>query len=187
MRVPPIREKVATMKRMLALLGIVMVAVAVSATAASGRSDRSDRVASVIVNSHGVGRVHLGDTVRSLHRRHLIGRLRPGCELDPGQRIARLRPPLRGFAVFTHPNNRVFSVSVTAGAETARGIGIGDTPHAALQAYPNAQYDPPGTAQPFPQGFVWVNSPQHPKMTFTVSPDSHRISELSVPAPNFCE
>jgi len=145
------------------------------------------RAQTPVVTTNGVGEVRLGTTVKALHRRHLIGRLHPGCELDPGQRVAPLRRPLQGFAVFSHPSNRVSAVSITAGAETARAIGIGDTPHAARQAYPHAQYDPPGTAQPFPQGFVWVNNPEHPKMTFVVSPTSHRISELSVPAPNVCE
>lgn len=101
--------------------------------------------------------------------------------------MARLRSPLNGFAIFSHPNNRVSRISIRGGAATQRGIGIGSTPSEALQAYPNADYEPPGTAQPFEQGFIWVNSPQSAKMTFTVDADTHLITELSVPAPNFCE
>ncbi|HET7120010.1 MAG TPA: hypothetical protein VFI17_02020 [Solirubrobacterales bacterium] len=172
------------MRKALALPLVLALLVPVAASA--GASDGS-RLAAPVVSPQGVGAIQLGATVKSLHRRHLIGRLRPGCELDPGQRVAPLRPPLRGFAIFSHPNNRVSAVTVTKGAATARGIGIGSTPKAARQAYPKAEYDPPGTADPFPQGFLWVNSVQHPKMTFVVDPGTHKIIELSVPAPNFCE
>jgi hypothetical protein len=140
-----------------------------------------------IARADGVGALHLGDTVRSLQRRHLIRRLHPGCELDPGQRVARLRAPLNGFAVFTHPNTRLSSIQVLAGAETAKHIGIGSTPGQARSAYPRARYQPPGTVDPFAEGFIWVNRPSHPKLTFIVDPDSNLISEISVHSPNFCE
>jgi hypothetical protein len=177
---------VKVVKRIIAISAIAVLAI--PAAAAGGEfGESTEGLRAPIVSSRGVGAIHLGDTVRSLHRRHLIGRLRPGCELDPGQRVARLRSPLRGFAVFSHPNTRVRSITVRSGAETARGVGIGTSPAEAQELYPNADYDPPGTVQPFAEGFVWVNDSQSPRMTFTVDADTHVISQLSVPAPSFCE
>jgi hypothetical protein len=170
-----------------ALAVSLVLFIAASVAIATGGAGASPRLATAVVSPRGVGAVHIGATVKSLHRKHLIGRLRPGCELDPGQRVAPLRPPLRGFAVFSHPNNRVSAATVTQGAATARGIGIGAAPKAARQAYPKAEYDPPGTADPFPQGFLWINTVQRPQMTFVVDPGTHKIIELAVPAPNFCE
>ena len=140
-----------------------------------------------IVGPGRAGEILLGDTVKALHKRHLIGRLRPGCELDPGQRVAPLRPPLEGLAIFGRPRTKVSSLVVEGGAETVTGIGIGSTPREARKAYPKADYDPPGTVRPFAEGFVWVNSSRKPRMTFIVDPKTHRISSIGIPAPNFCE
>lgn len=140
-----------------------------------------------VVTFKGVGALRLGATVAALHGRHLIGRLRPGCELDPGQRIARLRPPLRGFAIFTHPNTRLASLAVTDGAETDRHVGIGSSPSEVLRAYPRAIYRPPGSTDPFAEGFIWVNDISHPKLSFIVDPDSRQVSQIDLPRINFCE
>lgn len=174
------------MKRVVAFLA---VAAAVLPAVAGGHDlgGGPEPLRATIASPRGVGPVHLGDTVRSLHRRHLIGRLKPGCELDPGQRVARLRSPLNGFAIFSHPNTRVRSIAVRGGAETAKGVGIGTSPAEAQELYPNAEYDPPGTAGPFEDGFIWVNNNQSPKLTFVVDADTHVISQIDVPFPNFCE
>jgi hypothetical protein len=137
------------------------------------------------VTAQGVGTIKLGASLKSLHRRHLVGQLRPGCELDPGQRVARLRPPLVGFAIFHR--KRLSSLGIRSGAETALDIGIGSKPFEAKQAYPGAEYFAPGQADPFEEGFFWVNNTAHPKFTFTVDAQSHLITEISVPSPAFCE
>lgn len=174
------------MKLVLALLAVA--AAALPAVAGGNDFDaESEPLRATVVSSRGAGPVHLGDTVRSLHRRHLIGRLRPGCELDPGQRVARLRSPLKGFAIFSHPDNRVRSLTIEGGGETARGVGIGTSPSEARELYPNAEYDPPGTAGPFEDGFIWVNNTQSPKLTFVVDADTRVISQIDVPFPAFCE
>jgi hypothetical protein len=174
------------MRRILVLLALAAAALP---TVAGGNdfTGSGEPLRAVAVSPRGAGAVHLGDTVRSLHRRHLIGRLGPGCELDPGQRAARLRPPLKGFAIFSHPNDRVRSLAIEGGGETAKGVGIGTSPSEARQLYPNAEYDPPGTAGPFEDGFIWVNSNQSPKLTFVVDADTRVISQIDVPFPNFCE
>lgn len=174
------------MKRVFVLLAVAAAAL----PAVAGGNDfagTSEPLRAAVVSPRGAGAVHLGDTVRSLHRRHLIGRLRPGCELDPGQRVARLRSPLKGFAIFSHPNKRVRSLTIEGGGETAKGVGIGTSPSEARQLYPNADYDPPGTAGPFEDGFIWVNSNQSPKLTFVVDADTRVISQIDVPFPAFCE
>jgi hypothetical protein len=142
---------------------------------------------SQIITPRGIGNLRLGATVASLHRHHLIRGLRPGCELDLGQRVARLRPPLKGFAVFAGGRKRLTSISIGGGAETAKHIGIGSTPKEGRNAYPQALYKPPGSSKPFAEGFLWVNSIAHPKMTFTVDSETNLISEIDVPFPNFCE
>jgi hypothetical protein len=47
------------------------------------------------ITPRGVGRLRLGRRAGALLRRHLIGNLRKGCEIDVGQRVAPLRSPLR--------------------------------------------------------------------------------------------
>jgi hypothetical protein len=140
-----------------------------------------------IVGPGRAGEILLGDTVKALHRRHLIGRLKPGCELDPGQRVAPLRPPLEGVAVFGNPRNEVEVLVVEGGAVTTEAIQVGSTAAAARKAYPKAEYDPPRTLKPFLEGFLWVNSRRKPRMTFTFDPHTRRVSAISVPFPNLCE
>jgi hypothetical protein len=140
-----------------------------------------------IVGPGRAGEILLGDTVKALHKRHLIGRLKPGCELDPGQRVAPLRPPLEGVAVFGNPRNEVEVLVVEGGAVTTEAIQVGSTAAAARKAYPKAEYDPPRTLKPFLEGFLWVNSRRKPRMTFTFDPHTRRVSAISVPFPNLCE
>jgi hypothetical protein len=164
---------------MLILAGQANDAQSLAAIAATSKSP--------LVTSRGAGGVRLGTTVATLHKRHLIGRLRPGCELDPGQRVAPLRAPLNGFAIFSHPNSRVSSIVLRGSARTARHVGIGSQPGEVTAAYPHATYNPPGSNEPFAEGFIWVNQIAHPKLTFTVDADTRLVSEISIPSPNFCE
>ncbi len=144
-------------------------------------------IASPFITTHGVGALRLGATANALHRQDLIGGLRKGCELDPGQRVAPLRAPLQGWAVFQSGHKGLRGFTVEGGAETARHIGIGSTATEARKAYPNALYEAPGTAKPFPQGFLWVPNLSKPKMTMTIDPGTRQVEAISVPAPNFCE
>ena len=173
------------MKRILVLVAIAALAVPV---AAAGRDsgDVREELSRPIVTARGVGAVHLGDTIRSLRRRHLIKHLGPGCELEPGQRVARLSR-FNGYAIFGPNSSRVRSIGVLGGARTAKGVTIGSSPGLALNAYPEAEYSPPGSNPPFDVGFIWVNNRDTPRMTFVVDPENNRISELSVPQPSACE
>jgi len=140
-----------------------------------------------IVSAGGVGAVKLGASASTLRRKNLIGKPRKGCELEPGQRVAPLRAPLKGWATFAAGGHGVTSLSIEGGAETARHIAVGSTAAEARSAYPNAHYEAPGTAEPFAQGFLWFPSLAHPKMTFVVEPGSRTVEAITVPAPAFCE
>jgi hypothetical protein len=144
-------------------------------------------VASPFVTSHRVGGLRLGATVKTLHRKGLIGGLRKGCELDPGQRVAPLRAPLQGWAVFESGHKGLRGFTIEGGAETARHIGIGSTAAEARKAYPIALYEAPGTADPFAEGFLWVPNLQKPKLTMIIEPKTRRVEAISVPSPSFCE
>ncbi len=157
----------------------VLVALALSASAAAAPLKTVDR--------HGVPGLRLGMTAKHLREAGKIGPLRPGCELAPSQKIARLRPPLRGFAIFNHRVRKLSALSFSGGVETARGIHVGSTAADARAAYPRAEYQAPGTADPFAEGFLWVNTIEHPAMTFVVDPDSNRVETIAVHFPAFCE
>lgn len=173
------------MKRILVLVAIAALAVPVAATGRES-SDVTEELSRPIITARGVGAVHLGDTLRSLRRRHLIKHLGPGCELEPGQRVARLSR-FNGYAIFGPNSSRVRSIGVLGGARTAKGVTIGSSPGLALYAYPEAEYSPPGSNPPFDVGFIWVNNRETPRMTFVVDPENNRISEISVPQPSACE
>jgi hypothetical protein len=164
-----------------------LVALVAGSLAGSGATGLSLAPRLTIVKPGSVGEIELGDTIRSLSDRKLIGVLRPGCELDPGQRFARLKPPLKGVAVFFHGGKRLSSIVVEGGAETASGIQVGSTVREAREAYPKAEYDPPGSNEPFVEGFLWVNRASNPKMTFLIEHRSKRVLSISVPSVNFCE
>lgn len=144
-------------------------------------------LASPFITPHGAGGLRLGATVKALHRKGLIGGLRKGCELDAGQRIAPLRAPLQGWAVFESGHKKLSSFTIEGGAETASHIDIGSTATEARTAYPTALYQAPGTADPFAEGFLWVPNTSKPKMTFIIEPDSRQVEAISVPSPSFCE
>ena len=140
-----------------------------------------------VVTTSGVGAVRLGATPAALRQKGLIGSLRKGCELDPGQRVAPLRAPLRGWATFGSSGRGLTQLTIEGGGETARHIAIGSSASEARAAYPDALYQAPGTADPFAQGFLWIPSLTHPKMTFVVEPGSRKVEAIAVPAPAFCE
>lgn len=174
------------MNRILSLL--VLAALAVPATTSGSNPEASrERLKAPLVTARGAGKVHLGDKADVLRQRNLIGPLKPGCPLEPGQRVARLRHPLDGFAIFGPNSSRVRSVTVTGGpAQTAKGVRIGSSPGHVLHSYPYNEYDPPGTFEQFDVGFIWVDNRDNPRMTFTVDANL-QVSALNVPVHSICE
>jgi hypothetical protein len=167
-----------------ALAALAIVATVAVAAASAGAQPTAVRTP--IATANGVDGLRLARTIDQLRALKLIGGARKGCELAPGERVAPLKAPLQGFAHF-YPGKRLSSVAVTAGAETAAGIGIGAGIGEARAAYPKAPYDPPHTVQPFPQGFIWIGGERSPKMTLVIDPGTRRVSEIAVPSPAFCE
>jgi hypothetical protein len=139
------------------------------------------------ITPQGVGRLRLGATVGSLRRRHLIGGLRKGCELYAGQRVAPLRSPLSGWATFEGGGRTLAAISIEGGAETASGIGAGSTAAEARAAYPAGEWLSPRRMYPLPVGLLWVDGSAHPKFGILVDPETHRVEDISIPSPNFCE
>lgn len=177
-----------TSRRATAVAALCVFALAAWLASESAADDVPPQADTLLLAAPGqVGELHIGDSVASLHRRRLIGRLRPGCELDPGQRVAPLRPPLRGQAVFFHGGRRLSLINVQAGARTARGVTTGTAVGAARRAYPKASYDPPGSVRPFAEGFIWVDDSEAPKMTFVIAPGNRRVEAIAIPSPSFCE
>jgi hypothetical protein len=134
----------------------------------------------------GVGALRLGRTIDALRSEGLIGGASKGCELARGERVAPLKAPFEGWAHF-YPARRLSALSITGGAETAAGVGIGTPAGQARKAYPAATYDPPPRRAPIQVGFVWIGGRFHPKMTLVIDPDSHRVSEIAIPYPSICE
>lgn len=165
------------LRQLLVVAALCVVAGTASASAA----------AAPFITPQGVGALHLGATVKALHQKHLIKRLRKGCELDPGQRVAPLRAPLKGWAVFAAGKKRLSGLTVEAGAETNRHVKVGSTAKQARAAYPQALFQAPGTVEPFPVGFLWVPNLNHARITMIIKPGSLRVESISVPTPNFCE
>jgi hypothetical protein len=159
-----------------AALGLLSVLVALPAGAS----------AAAVVTPHGVGALQLGATVKTLHQRGLIGGLRKGCELGPGQRVAPLRAPLQGWAIFSG-GPRLTSFTIEGGAETGRHIGVGSTVAEARSAYPSWEWLSPQRMYPLPVGLLWKTRHGQIKISLTSDPETHRITSISVPSPNFCE
>jgi hypothetical protein len=135
----------------------------------------------------GVGPLRLGMTATALRRQGLIGPLRPGCELDPGQRAADLSPPLSGLAVFQDPNTRLAAIDATAGVVTASGIKVGSSAAAMLAAYPNAEYQRPEPDAPLPSGSLTITRGGEVLMTISVDSTTNLVSGINVPWPAVCE
>jgi hypothetical protein len=140
-----------------------------------------------VITTRGVGALRIGDTIKALHRKDLIGGVRKGCELEPGQQVAPLRRPLVGWAVFAGGKRRLTGLGIEGGAETRSHIEVGATVTELRDAYPAAEYRPPGSMDPFPEGFLSVPDISHPRLTFIVEPESRRVEAIEIPSPNFCE
>lgn len=170
---------------MAAALRRSLIAAIVGASLALGTAGAA--IAAPVITPQGVGSLRLGATPKALQTKGLIGGLRKGCELDPGQRVAPLRDPLKGWATFDASHQGLRAITVEKGAETARHIGIGSTASAARTAYPTAHYEAPGTAQPFAVGFLWIPNLSKPRMTMVIEPGTRQVEAISVPSPSFCE
>lgn len=170
------------------MVAVVTRSLAVSTICASLMlSSAGNAFAAPFITPDGVGGLRLGAGSKALRHKGLIGKLRKGCELDPGQRVAPLRAPLRGWAIFQTGQKGLLAFTIDGGAETARHVGIGSTASEARTAYPDGLYQAPGTVKPFAEGFLWVPNLSKPKLTMIIEPGTRQVEAISVPSPNFCE
>jgi|SRR4051812_6896944 len=175
------------MKKTLALLAASAICVLVAATAVSALGSSAAKPALRPATPKGIGPYKIGDTIGSLSKRGLIKKLHPGCELDPGQRYANLKAPLRGIAIFGHGGKRITALSSTAGWETAAGVHVGMPVGKARAAYPGATYIKPKDNSPFFLGFLFVPNSQKTKMAFIVNPDTQTVVQIGIPSLSLCE
>jgi len=144
--------------------------------------------AAAVITPVRVDGVHLGDTHADLRARGKVGPIRPGCELAPNTRSAKLKAPLKGSVNYTLSSPRkVDSITITGGAR-ARGVGIGSKIPAILAKFPNAKIDH-STDQVFQ--LTLVKTPKRPhsggRIMFGVSTQTKRTTIIGVPFIAFCE
>jgi hypothetical protein len=170
------------------VLLLAALAVAVPALARTGReahAGRSAASARFVLGPGGVRRIQVGRTFAYLRSRGLVGRLGPGCELaGPGQDFsADILGRLRGSVEF-NAQRRAVAVSVTRGAVTSRGIGIGARLARVKQVYPRARYrlDPV-----FRVYFVRIPRRGNPAFTIVISGQTRRVTALAAPVLPVCE
>ncbi len=138
------------------------------------------------VTGDGVGDVEIGAKASKLKQAGLIGRLRPGCELAPNTRSAKLKPPLKGVVNFTTTSpRRADSIFVTGGAK-ASGVGIGSSKHAVKAAFPHVKFDH-GTEDVFGITLAKVPKADGGKFQIAVDVSSKKVTAFGVPFIAFCE
>jgi hypothetical protein len=139
------------------------------------------------VTASGVGGVKLGMTYRQLRARHLVGPIRPGCELGgPNTRSAALRAPLRGSVDFTQTRVRkVIGIDVTKGA-AANGVGLGATIAEIKAAFPHARVDH-STDTTFEFTEVRVRKVDGGPFVFAVDTGTHKATAIGVPDLAICD
>ncbi len=166
--------------------GAAVAGLALAATT-SGAEPTARDAGKAKITRRGVDGVKLHMRYKTLRKRHLVHKIRHGCELGgPNTREARLVKPIKGFVTFTlHRPRRVTNITLRGGA-TARGVGVGDKRSDILEQYPNAQTDH-STDDTF--GVTLVRTPKRhgSRITFAIDTDTHRIVRIGVPEIAFCE
>ena len=159
---------------------VVVAALALGPAAATAAAPQK-------ITFDGVGQVKLGMTFKQLRDKHLVGKLRKGCELaGPNARTARLRSPLRGTVNFTQSTPRkVTDITITGGAK-ARGVGIGDRLADIKAKFPKRKVDH-SSDDVFGLTFVFVRTKANPKLMFAIDVDTKKITAIGVPIIAVCE
>jgi hypothetical protein len=179
------------MTRSLGVAIALAAATALAAGAAAGAlavdGPTARAAAAKKITPAGVGQVKLGMTFAQLRAKHLVGKLRNGCELSgPNTKTSRLRSPLRGNVDWTKTTpRRAKRITVSRGAK-ARGVGIGDRLADIKAAFPKAKVNH-STEDMFGITLVRIPKDGGGKIAFSVRVDTKKIDLIGVPVIPFCE
>lgn len=155
-------------------------------------TDRAAGAGSALrLSFHGVGSLTLGVPLSTAQARHRVGAPRKGCELSSPLPIsARLRSPLGGWATFDGRSpHRLVALSITRGAVTGQGIGIGSTAAQVRRAYPQVRTEYTDPSQPGLQydALVIRTVAGRDRLWFMLDKAEGRVVAFEVPSPQFCE
>lgn len=132
------------------------------------------------------GAVRLGATYISLRRAGLVGKIRPGCPLQPGSRYAPLRKPLTG-AVELSPDRRHTAQAIfVGGGGAARGVRIGATIADIRHAFPAVKIDR-STEAVFGISLASVPKRGGGPIDFAVSTKTGKVNTIAIPRLLFCD
>lgn len=164
--------------RRLAATGFLTLGI--TATAMAGAADKK-------ITPKAVGKVKLGATATQLRADGLIGKLKPGCELEgPNTRFARLKAPLKGTVDFTQGEPRKVTHIHVRGGGAARGVRVGDTLADITAAFPKRKII--RATEPI-FGFTRVKIPKNGggRMDFAVRVSTGKITSIDVPRIKICD
>src|ERR1044072_5545059 len=140
------------------------------------------------ITGKGVGQVKLGRTFQQLRDKHLVGKLRAGCELSgPNTKFSKLRSPLRGTVDWSRTGTRkARRVTIVGGSAAARGVRIGDKLADIKAAFPKTKVD--HAAEPI-FGITLAKIPKNGggSIWFGIPTDTKKISLIGVPNLSFCD
>jgi hypothetical protein len=164
--------------------GAISVLLCTAVLAAAAWSTGGSRL-----SEKGVSGLLLGRPLAQIKADHLIKPTTPGCELaSPRPIAARLRAPFDGFATFNGASpHRLQALAILGGTKTSRGIAIGDPAAKVLSAYPTAKVNNSRPGDPLQFTAIVVRSGGRDRMWFLLDRAGGKVTELDVPAPQFCE
>ncbi|MEA2169374.1 MAG: hypothetical protein QOF76_2674 [Solirubrobacteraceae bacterium] len=136
------------------------------------------------ITGTGIGKIQLGATYKSLHKKGLVGKKVPGCELaSPPQKGASLKPPLRGSVIVE--SGKVTNITVFDGAEV-NGVGPGSGLDDVKAAFPNAKVDSSQLGT-FDAYFVRVKKADGGPFTFIVDGETEETVSVGIPYAALCD
>jgi hypothetical protein len=143
--------------------------------------------APAVMTAAGIGPIKIGATAASLQQAGLIGKLKPGCELNvPRGSFANVRGPFTGSVGFDS-KKRVTSVNAWKGAVDRFGLTVGSTDRQVLAKYPHAHYLKAKLTDPIPVSLIAIGNVNHPRYSFSVDPKTRKVIELDNPYAQVCE
>jgi hypothetical protein len=166
---------------------LVATAALTAALAAGAAPGYAGLTADKKITPQGVGKVKLGAAAADLRAAGLIGRLKPGCELEgPNTRFARLKAPLKGTVDLSqNAARKVTGIHIRGGA-AARGVGIGDRLADITAAFPARKviHD----AEPV-FGITRVKIPKTGggRMDFVIEVSTGKITSVDIPRLKLCD